>query len=52
MASLFARVKKGARPAEVGTLASVFEKSATELKHAKTLNENHNLDVPWFIVTT
>ena len=24
--------KKGARPAEVGALASVFEKSATELK--------------------
>ncbi len=25
--------KKGARPAEVGALASVFKKSATELKH-------------------
>ena len=31
-ASFFARVKKGTRPAEVGALASVFEKSATELK--------------------
>ena len=27
--------KKGARPAEVGALASVFEKSATELKQKK-----------------
>ena len=27
--------KKGARPAEVGALASVFEKSATELKQTK-----------------
>ena len=27
--------KKGARPAEVGALASVFEKSATELKQLK-----------------
>ena len=27
--------KKGARPAEVGALASVFEKSATELKQSK-----------------
>ena len=31
-ASLFARVKKGTRPAEVGALAPVFEKSPTELK--------------------
>ena len=29
--------KKGARPAEVGALASVFEKPATELKLKKTL---------------
>ena len=29
--------KKGARPAEVGALASVFEKSATELKRSKLL---------------
>ena len=29
--------KKGARPAEVGALASVFEKSATELKQQKLL---------------
>ena len=27
--------KKGARPAKVGALASVFEKSATELKQKK-----------------
>ena len=27
--------KKGGRPAEVGALASVFEKSATELKRSK-----------------
>ena len=31
-ASPFAWVKKGTRPAEVVALASVFEKSATELK--------------------
>ena len=29
--------KKGTRPAEVGALASVFEKSATELKQQKLL---------------
>ena len=29
--------KKGARPAEVGALASVFEKSATELKQKQKL---------------
>ena len=29
--------KKGARPLEVGALASVFEKSATELKQSKLL---------------
>ena len=29
--------KKGAHPAEVGALASVFEKSATELKHVVRL---------------
>ena len=33
----FERVKKEARPAEVGALASVFEKSATELKQQKLL---------------
>ena len=27
--------KKGARPAEIGALASVFQKSATELKQQK-----------------
>ena len=31
-ASLFMRVKKRAHPAKVGTLASMFEKSATERK--------------------
>ena len=29
--------KKGTRPGEVGPLASVFEKSATELKQQKIL---------------
>ena len=29
--------KKGARPTKVGALASVFEKSATELKQQKLL---------------
>ena len=29
--------KKGTRPVEVGALASVFEKSATELKQQKLL---------------
>ena len=40
--------KKGARPAEVGALASVFEKSATELKQKKptkmqTNNTNNDI---------
>ena len=30
--------KKEVRPAEIGDLASVFEKSATELKQQKLLN--------------
>ena len=32
--------KKGARPAEAGALASVFEKSAAELKQQNYLNAN------------
>ena len=32
--------KKGARPAEVGALATVFEKSPTELKQQKLQNAN------------
>ena len=32
-------VKKGASPAEVGALASVFEKSATELKLKQKLQK-------------
>ena len=32
--------KKGARPAEVGALASVFEKSVRECKQQKLLNAN------------
>ena len=34
--------KKGARPAEVGALASVFEKSAIELKQQKILKCKHS----------
>ena len=34
--------KKGARPAEVRTLASVFEKSATELKQNSTKMQTNN----------
>ena len=34
--------KKGARPTEVGALASVFEKPATELKQQKLLNAKAN----------
>ena len=34
--------KKGARPAEVGALASVFEKSATKLKRSKTTKMQAN----------
>ena len=35
-------VKKGARPAEVGALASVFEKSATELTTKITKMQTNN----------
>ena len=34
--------KNGARPAEIGALASVFEKSATELKRNTFLMNNKN----------
>ena len=41
--------KKGARPAEVGALASVFEKSATELKRQK---RKQTLQIATFNVRT
>ena len=43
--------KKGARPAEVGTLASVFEKSATELKQ-KLLKCKQTIQIATFNVRT
>ena len=42
--------KKGARPAEVGALASVFEKSATELKLQKLLKCNQTQQIVTFNV--
>ena len=44
--------KKGARPAEVGTLASVFEKSATMLKRPKLLKCKQTLQIATFNVRT
>ena len=44
--------KKGARPAEVGALASVFEKSATELKQQKLLKCKHTIQIATFNVRT
>ena len=44
--------KKGARPAEVGTLASVFEKSTTELKQSKLLKCKRRLQIATFNVRT
>ena len=44
--------KKGARPAEVGALASVFEKSATELKQLKLLKCKQTLQIATFNVRT
>ena len=35
--------KKGARPAEVGALAPVFEKSATKITKMQTSNTNSNI---------
>ena len=43
---------KGARPAEVGALASVFEKSATELKRLKLLKRKQTLQIATFNVRT
>ena len=44
--------EKGARPAEVGALASVFEKSATELKQSKLLKCKQTLQIATFNVGT
>ena len=44
--------KKGARPAEVGALASVFEKSATELKQEKLLKCKQTIQIATFNVRT
>ena len=44
--------KKGARPAEIGALASVFEKSATELKQSKLLKCKQTLQIATFKVRT
>ena len=42
--------KKGARPAEVGTLASVFKKSTTELKQQKLLKYKQTIQIVTFNV--
>ena len=44
--------KKGARPAEVGALASVFEKSVTELKQQKRLKCKQTIQIATFNVRT
>ena len=44
--------KKGVRPAEVGALASVFEKSATELKQQKLLKRKQTIQIATFNVRT
>ena len=44
--------EKGVRPAEVGTLASLFEKSATELKKQKLLKCKQTLQIANFNVRT
>ena len=44
--------KKGLRPAEVGTLASVFEKSATELKQQKLLKCKQTIHITTFNIRT
>ena len=44
--------KKGGRPAEVGALASVFEKSATELKQQKLLKCKQTIQIATFNVRT
>ena len=44
--------RKGARPAEVGALALVFEKSATELKQQKLLKCKQTIQIATFNVRT
>ena len=44
--------KKGARPPEVGALASVFEKSAIELKQQKLLKCKQTIQIATFNVRT
>ena len=44
--------KKGSRPAEVRALASVFEKSATELKQQKLLKCKQTIQIATFNVRT
>ncbi len=44
--------KKGARPAELGALVPVFEKSATELKRQKLLKCKQTLQITTFNVRT
>ena len=44
--------KKGVRPAEVEALASVFEKSATELKQQKLLKCKQTIQIAKFNVRT
>ena len=44
--------KKGARPAEVGALATVFKKSATELKQQKLLRCKQTIQIATFNVRT
>ena len=44
--------KKGAHPAEFEALASVFEKSATELKQQKLLECKRTIQIPTFNVRT
>ena len=44
--------KKGERPAEVGALASVFKKSATELKRPKLLKCKQTLQIATFNLRT
>ena len=44
--------KKGVRPAEVGALVSVFEKSSTELKQQKLLKCKQAIQIATFNVRT
>ena len=44
--------KKGARPAEVGALATVFEKSPTELKQQKLLKCKQTIQIATFNART